>query len=104
MKLSTIYVADSMFYTDNATGNWGALATLKNLSGLCGDYSDLLVALNRAAGVPARHLNGPICGNNVPGLAGITRNRKMHWQLEAPRLFPTILHEPGIFPSRESFV
>ncbi len=57
------YVADNMRYTPHIYVVQGALAALNNLSGVCSAYSDLLAALNRAAGIPARTLHGLTCCN-----------------------------------------
>ena len=46
----------------------GALATLKNMKGDCKDYSDLMVALDRAAGIPAKTVDGLICWIDKNGI------------------------------------
>ena len=48
----------------------GALATLENGAGDCTDFADLLVALSRAAGVPARFIEGVTCCTNGDYIEG----------------------------------
>jgi hypothetical protein len=52
------FVADNMHHAGYDPNDIGALMALKCLSGDCVEYSDLLVALNRAAGIPARTVEG----------------------------------------------
>ncbi|MDD1762435.1 MAG: transglutaminase domain-containing protein [Methanothrix sp.] len=52
------FVADNMRYAGYDPNDMGALMALKYLSGDCVEYSDLLVALNRAVGIPARTVDG----------------------------------------------
>ena len=51
------YVGDHLVYSYNAA-NWGAQAALGTMGSDCTEYSDLLIALSRAAGIPARYLEG----------------------------------------------
>jgi transglutaminase-like putative cysteine protease len=51
------YVGDNLVYSYNAA-NWGAQAALGTMGSDCTEYSDLLIALSRAAGIPARYLEG----------------------------------------------
>ena len=51
------YVGENLVYSYNA-GNWGAQAALGTMGSDCTEYSDLLIALSRAAGIPARYLEG----------------------------------------------
>jgi transglutaminase-like putative cysteine protease len=51
------YVADHLTYTRN-NGNWGAQAALGPMGADCTEYTDLLVALSRAEGIPARYFEG----------------------------------------------
>lgn len=44
--------------SDDSAGPQSALQTLKKGSGICADYSRLLIALLRAAGIPAREVTG----------------------------------------------
>jgi transglutaminase-like putative cysteine protease len=52
------YVVDNMRYSGYNPSDVGALEALKSLSGDCTEYSDLLTALNRAAGIPAITVDG----------------------------------------------
>jgi transglutaminase-like putative cysteine protease len=52
------YIGDTLIYTFNGR-NWGAQAALGPKMGSdCTEYSDLLVALSRAKGIPARYFEG----------------------------------------------
>jgi transglutaminase-like putative cysteine protease len=51
------YVADHLVYTRN-NSNWGAQAALGPMGADCTEFTDLLVALCRAEGIPARYLEG----------------------------------------------
>ena len=51
------YVADRLVYTFNGR-NWGAQAALGEMGADCSEYADLMIALSRAAGIPARYLEG----------------------------------------------
>jgi transglutaminase-like putative cysteine protease len=51
------YIGDHLVYRYNAA-NWGAQAALGTMGSDCTEYSDLLIALSRAAGIPARYLEG----------------------------------------------
>ncbi len=51
------YVSSELTYTPN-NENWGAQAALGPMGSDCTEYSDLLVALSRAQGIPARYFEG----------------------------------------------
>ena len=51
------YIGDHLVYTANGA-NWGAQAALGPMGADCTEYSDLLVALSRARGIPARYFEG----------------------------------------------
>lgn len=51
------YVGDELTYTFNQN-DWGAQATLGYMGADCTEYSDLMISLSRAAGVPARYFEG----------------------------------------------
>ena len=51
------YVASKLTYK-MTEDEGGALHTMETLTGDCTDYSDLLIALNRSAGIPARRVHG----------------------------------------------
>jgi transglutaminase-like putative cysteine protease len=55
------YVADNVYYSGYDPGDNGALYTLEELEGDCTDFADLLIALSRAGGIPARFLEGVTC-------------------------------------------
>ena len=51
------YIGDNLVYTYNGN-NWGAQAALGPMGADCTEYADLLVALSRAQGIPARYFEG----------------------------------------------
>jgi transglutaminase-like putative cysteine protease len=51
------YIGDNLIYTYNGK-DWGAQAALGEMGSDCSEYSDLMVALSRAAGIPAVYLEG----------------------------------------------
>ncbi len=51
------YIGNNLVYTDNGA-DWGAQATLGSMGADCTEYTDLLVALSRAKGIPARYFDG----------------------------------------------
>ena len=51
------YTAENLVYTDNGA-NWGAQAALGSMGADCTEYADLLAALSRAQGIPARYFDG----------------------------------------------
>jgi transglutaminase-like putative cysteine protease len=51
------YIGDHLVYTFNGA-NWGAQAALGTMGSDCTEYTDLLVALSRAEGIPARYFEG----------------------------------------------
>ena len=51
------YIGNTLVYTYNGA-NWGAQAALGPMGADCTEYSDLLVALSRAQGIPARYFVG----------------------------------------------
>lgn len=51
------YIGDTLVYTYNGE-NWGAQAALGPMGADCTEYTDLLVALSRTKGVPARYFEG----------------------------------------------
>ncbi len=51
------YIGDNLLYTYNG-GDWGAQAALGEFGADCTEYASLMVALCRAAGIPARYLEG----------------------------------------------
>jgi transglutaminase-like putative cysteine protease len=51
------YIGNTLVYTDNGE-NWGAQAALGPMGADCTEYADLLIALSRAKGIPARYFEG----------------------------------------------
>ena len=51
------YIGNTLVYTYNGA-NWGAQAALGPMGADCTEYTDLLVALSRARGIPARYFDG----------------------------------------------
>jgi transglutaminase-like putative cysteine protease len=51
------YVGNELVYTYNG-GNWGAQAALGKMGADCTEYASLMIALSRAAGIPARYIEG----------------------------------------------
>jgi len=51
------YIGDKLVYTYNGA-NWGAQAALGPMGADCTEYADLLAALSRAKGIPARYFEG----------------------------------------------
>jgi transglutaminase-like putative cysteine protease len=51
------YIGNTLVYTYNGS-NWGAQSTLGLMGADCTEYTDLLVALSRAQGIPARYFEG----------------------------------------------
>lgn len=51
------HVADNLVYTYNGR-DWGAQAALGEMGADCTEYASLMMALSRAAGIPARYLEG----------------------------------------------
>jgi transglutaminase-like putative cysteine protease len=52
------YVGDNITYSSYGAGDRGAVWALDQKSGDCTEFSDALLALSRAAGIPARFLEG----------------------------------------------
>jgi transglutaminase-like putative cysteine protease len=51
------FVGEELVYSFNG-GNWGAQATFGEMGADCTEYSSLMIALSRAAGIPARYVEG----------------------------------------------
>lgn len=51
------HVGDHLVYTYNGR-DWGAQAALGEMGADCSEYASLMIALTRAAGIPARYLEG----------------------------------------------
>jgi transglutaminase-like putative cysteine protease len=51
------YVGNELVYSYNG-GNWGAQAALGKMGADCTEYASLMIALSRAAGIPARYVEG----------------------------------------------
>jgi transglutaminase-like putative cysteine protease len=65
------YAGDELHYTYNHE-DWGAQATLGEMGADCTEYSSLVIALSRAAGIPARYYEGILyLGDQPDGIAKI---------------------------------
>lgn len=51
------FVGNELVYSYNG-GNWGAQAALGKMGADCTEYASLMMALSRAAGIPARYIEG----------------------------------------------
>ena len=51
------FVGNELVYSYNG-GNWGAQAALGKMGADCTEYASLMMALSRAAGIPARYVEG----------------------------------------------
>jgi transglutaminase-like putative cysteine protease len=51
------FVGNELVYSYNG-GNWGAQAALGKMGADCTEYTSLMMALSRAAGIPARYVEG----------------------------------------------
>jgi transglutaminase-like putative cysteine protease len=51
------YVAENLVYSTN-TDDWGAQATFGTMGADCSEFTSLMMALSRAAGIPARYSAG----------------------------------------------
>lgn len=51
------YIGSELVYSYNG-GNWGAQAALGKMGADCTEYASLMIALSRAAGIPARYIEG----------------------------------------------
>jgi transglutaminase-like putative cysteine protease len=56
------YVGDNLVYSYNSA-NWGAQAALGEMGADCTEYASLMIALCRAAGIPARYVEGLVLLN-----------------------------------------
>jgi len=60
------YAGNDLVYTNNGA-NWGAQAAMGPMGADCTEYTDLLVALSRAQGIPARYFEGLLYLDQVTG-------------------------------------
>jgi transglutaminase-like putative cysteine protease len=67
------YIGDNLTYTYNGA-NWGAQAALGRMGADCTEYADLLVALSRSKGIPARYFEGLLYLENGPSSDAQTRH------------------------------
>ncbi len=58
------YIGDELVYTYNHN-DWGAQAALGPMGADCTEYASLMIALSRAAGIPARYIEGLLYLNNL---------------------------------------
>jgi len=55
------YIGDTLTYAGYVPDEMGALATINAGSGDCTDFADVMISLSRAAGIPARFMEGVTC-------------------------------------------
>ena len=63
------YIAESFTYQGYTEDSLGALWAIENKGGDCTEFSDALIALSRAANIPARFVEGVVCcteGGYIP--------------------------------------
>lgn len=60
------FIGDELIYSDN-NKNWGAQSTLGTMGADCTEYSSLMIALCRAANIPARYYEGILYLENKYG-------------------------------------
>ena len=58
------YVGNNLVYSYNGA-DWGAQAALGEMGADCTEYASLMMALSRAAGIPARYLEGLWAGGET---------------------------------------
>ena len=58
------YVGSNLVYSYNGA-DWGAQAALGEMGADCTEYASLMMALSRAAGIPARYLEGVWAGGET---------------------------------------
>ena len=61
------YTGDNLIYTYNGQ-DWGAQAALGKMGADCTEYSSLLIALSRAAGFPARYVEGLLYQDEIESI------------------------------------
>ena len=59
------YIGENLVYSYNGN-NWGAQAALGEMGADCTEFASLMIALSRAAGVPARYMEGVLFLGNTP--------------------------------------
>ncbi len=67
------YIGDTLTYTPNGK-NWGAQAALGPMGADCTEYADLLAALSRAQGIPARYFEGLLYLDQQTGVQAATEH------------------------------
>lgn len=77
------YVADNLVYTFNGR-DWGAQAALGEMGADCSEYASLTIALARAAGIPARYLEGVLYLE--PGTADLARREHAWLEVYLPNI------------------
>jgi transglutaminase-like putative cysteine protease len=71
------YIGNNLVYSFNGA-DWGAQAALGEMGADCTEYASLMMALTRAAGIPARYLEGLWAGGDL----GVDGARTEHAWLE----------------------
>lgn len=59
------YIGDNLVYSYNGN-NWGAQAALGEMGADCTEFASLMIALSRAAGIPARYMEGILFLGDTP--------------------------------------
>jgi transglutaminase-like putative cysteine protease len=75
------YVAEQLVYTYNGK-DWGAQAAIGEMGADCSEYADLMIALSRASGIPARYLEGVLALE--PDTAALARSEHAWLEVYLP--------------------
>jgi transglutaminase-like putative cysteine protease len=68
------YITSNITYYGYRPEEVGALATLSQGTGDCTDYADVMIALSRASGIPARFIEGVTCCTDNGYVEGNTKH------------------------------
>jgi transglutaminase-like putative cysteine protease len=97
------YVGDELVYTFNQN-DWGAQASLGYMGADCTEYSSLMIALCRAAGIPARYYEGILYLEDKPEGIAQTEHAWLDvylpgagWAAMDPTLGRSLINRAGYF-------